>query len=40
VHEIWGEAAADERFGAYCGQKSAALLAAVFVDFPKNNVIF
>jgi len=33
-----GEAPADKRFGAYWSQsKSAALVAAVLVDFPKNR---
>ena len=27
----------DKRFGAYWESKSAALVAAVFVDFPKNE---
>jgi len=38
--EVWDEAPADKRFGAYWSQKSAALVAAVFVDFPKNKCNF
>jgi len=37
---VWGEAAADKRFAAYWSQKSAALVAAVFVDFPENKCDF
>ena len=37
---VWGEAAANKRFGSYWSQKSAALVAAVFVDIPKNTCNF
>ena len=33
---VWGKGPADERFGAHW-VKSAAPVAAVFVDFPKNR---
>ena len=36
--EVRGKAPADKRFGAY--SKSAALVAGVFVDFPKNKCNF
>ena len=37
---VLGEAPADKRCGAYWESKSAALVAAVFVDFPKNKCNF
>jgi len=39
---VWGEAPADKLFGAYWSQKVQLMVAAVFVDFPKNkcNLIF
>jgi len=32
-----GQSPADKRFGAFWESKSAALVAAVFVDFSKNK---
>jgi len=37
---VLGEAPADKRCGAYWESKSAALVAEVFVDFPKNECNF
>ena len=37
---VWGEAAADKRFGAYWESINAALVAAVFVDYRKNKCNF
>ena len=40
MHGVWGSATADKRFDAYCSQKTADPLAAVFVDFPKSKCNF
>ena len=37
---VWGKAPADKRFVCILGLKSAALVTAVFIDFPKNKCNF